>query len=172
MDLTTLSITQIRELLKSRQASAVEVAQAHLARIEQKDKEVHAYLTLCPEHSLAQAKKVDQAIAAGEELAPLAGVPVAVKDVILTRGTRTTCASQILENFIAPYSATAVERLEGAGAIILGKTNCDEFAMGSSTENSSFFPTRNPRDLSRVPGGSSGGSAAAVAANFATVALG
>ena len=172
MDLTTLKISQIRELLKSRQATAVEIAQAHLAHIEQKDKEVRAYLSLCPERALAQAKKVDEAIAAGEALAPLAGVPVAVKDVILTRGTHTTCASQILENFVAPYDATAVERLERAGAVVLGKTNCDEFAMGSSTENSSFFPTHNPRDLTRVPGGSSGGSAAAVAANFATVALG
>ena len=172
MDFTTLTISQIHELLKSRQATAVEIAQAHLARIEQKDKEVRAYLSLCPERALAQAKKVDEAIAAGEALAPLAGVPVAVKDVILTRGTRTTCASRILENFVAPYDATAVERLERAGAVILGKTNCDEFAMGSSTENSSFYPTHNPRDLTRVPGGSSGGSAAAVAANFATVALG
>jgi aspartyl-tRNA(Asn)/glutamyl-tRNA(Gln) amidotransferase subunit A len=172
MDFTTLSISQIRELLKSRQVTAVEIAEAHLTQIEEKDKEVRAYLSLCPERALAQAKKVDESIAAGEALAPLAGVPVAVKDVILTRGTRTTCASQILESFVAPYDATAVQRLENAGAVILGKTNCDEFAMGSSTENSSFFPTRNPRDLTRVPGGSSGGSAAAVAANLATVALG
>jgi len=172
MDFTTLTISQIRELLKSRQATAVEIAQSHLARIEQNDKEVRAYLSLCPERALAQARRVDEAIAAGEALAPLAGVPVAVKDVILTRGIRTTCASRILENFVAPYDATAVERLERAGAVILGKTNCDEFAMGSSTENSSFFATHNPRDLTRVPGGSSGGSAAAVAANFATVALG
>jgi aspartyl-tRNA(Asn)/glutamyl-tRNA(Gln) amidotransferase subunit A len=172
MDFTTLTISQIHDLLKTRQATALEIAQAHLARIEQNDKEVCAYLSLCPERALAQARRVDEAIAAGEPLAPLAGVPVAVKDVILTRGTRTTCASRILENFVAPYDATAVERLERAGAVILGKTNCDEFAMGSSTENSSFYPTHNPRDLSRVPGGSSGGSAAAVAANFATVALG
>ena len=142
MDFTTLSISQIRELLKTREASAVEIAHAHLASIEDKDKEVRAYLSLCPERALAQAKKVDAVIAAGGDLAPLAGVPVAVKDVILTRGTRTTCASQILENFVAPYDATAVQRLENAGAVIIGKTNCDEFAMGSSTENSSFFPTR------------------------------
>ena len=172
MDFTTLSISQIRELLRTRKATAVEIAQSHLAHIEQRDQEVRAFLSLCPERALAQAKKVDQAIASGEAVGPLAGVPVAVKDVILTRGTRTTCASRMLENFVAPYDATAVERLESAGAVILGKTNCDEFAMGSSTENSSFYPTHNPRDLSRVPGGSSGGSAAAVAANFATVALG
>src|SRR5208282_1589827 len=172
MDFTALTITQIQELLKTRQTTAVEIAQAHLAHIERNDKDVRAYLSLCPERALAQAKKVDTAIAAGEGLAPLAGVPVAVKDVILTRGTRNTCGSRILENFVAPYDATAVERLESAGAVVLGKTNCDEFAMGSSTENSSYFPTHNPRDLTRVPGGSSGGSAAAVAANFATVALG
>ena len=172
MDFTNLTIGQIHELLINRQATAVEIAQSHLQRIDEKDKEVRAFLSLCPERALAQAKRVDEAIAAEEPIGPLAGVPVAIKDVILTRGTRTTCASRILENFVAPYDATAVERLEGAGAVILGKTNCDEFAMGSSTENSSFFPTHNPCDLTRVPGGSSGGSAAAVAANLATVALG
>jgi aspartyl-tRNA(Asn)/glutamyl-tRNA(Gln) amidotransferase subunit A len=172
MDFTNLTISQIRELVTSRQATAVEIAQAHFARIEQQDKDVRAYLSLCPERALAQARKVDQAIAAGDALGPLAGVPVAVKDVILTRGTRTTCASRILENFDSPYDATAVERLDAAGAVILGKTNCDEFAMGSSTENSRFYATHNPCDLERVPGGSSGGSAAAVGANLATVALG
>ena len=172
MDLTHLGIQQIRDVLSKGQANAVEIAQAHLARIDQSDKEVRAFLSLCPDRALEQAKKVDAAIAAGGELGPLAGVPVAVKDVILTRGTRTTCASHVLENFTAPYNATAVERLERAGAVILGKTNCDEFAMGSSTENSGFYPTHNPRDLTRVPGGSSGGSAAAVAAQYATVALG
>ena len=172
MDFTTLTISQIHDLLRTRACTAVEIAQAHLSRIEEEDKEVRAYLSLCPERAFAQAKKVDAAIAAGEVLAPMAGVPVAIKDVIMTRGTSTTCGSHILQNFIAPYDATAVERLEAAGAVVLGKTNCDEFAMGSSTENSSFFPTHNPRDLTRVPGGSSGGSAAAVAANFATVALG
>ena len=172
MDFTTLSISEIHELLKNRRATAVEIAQAHLARIGEKDKEVRSYLSLSPDRALAQAKKVDESIASGGTLLPLAGVPVAVKDVILTRGTRTTCGSRILKDFVAPYDATAVERLESAGAVVLGKTNCDEFAMGSSTENSSFFPTHNPRDLTRVPGGSSGGSAAAVAANFATVALG
>jgi aspartyl-tRNA(Asn)/glutamyl-tRNA(Gln) amidotransferase subunit A len=172
MELTALTISQIQELLRSRRATAVEIAAAHLARIKQKDKDVRAYLSVCPERALAQAQRVDEKIAAGEPLAPLAGVPVAVKDVILTRGLRTTCASRILEDFVAPYDATAVQRLEAAGAVVLGKTNCDEFAMGSSTENSGFYPTHNPHDLTRVPGGSSGGSAAAVAAQIATVALG
>lgn len=172
MDLTALTTSEIRDHLTRRTISAEELVRAHLTRIEQKDKETRAFLTLCPDRALEQAKKIDQHVAAGELLPPLAGVPVAVKDVILTRGIRTTCASKILANYLAPYDATAVERLEAAGALVLGKTNCDEFAMGSSTENSGFFTTHNPHDLTRVPGGSSGGSAAAVAANLATAALG
>jgi len=172
MDLTGLTIGEIRERLTRREISAEELVRAHFARIETRDKEVRAYLHLSPERALEQARKIDAKVAAGEPLPPLAGVPVAVKDVILTRGIRNTCASKILENYIAPYDATAVERLEAAGACILGKTNCDEFAMGSSTENSGFFTTHNPHDLTRVPGGSSGGSGAAVAAKMATVALG
>jgi len=172
MDLTTLTVGEIRDGLCGRTFSAEELVRAHLERIEQKDKEVRAYLSLSPERALAQAKKIDAKVAKGEPLPALAGVPMAVKDVILTRGLKTTCASRILENFVAPYDATVVERIEAAGACILGKTNCDEFAMGSSTENSGYFPTHNPHDLSRVPGGSSGGSAAAVAANLAVVALG
>src|SRR2546422_6779600 len=172
MELTSLTASQIRDLVTHKQVSAEELVRAHLERIEQKDKEVRAYLTLCPDRALAQAKKTDRLIAAGEPLPPLAGVPAAVKDEIVTRGVRSTCSSRMLENYIPPYDATAVERLEAAGACVLGKTNCDEFAMGSSTENSAFFPTRNPHDLARVPGGSSGGSAAAVAAGLATVALG
>ena len=172
MELTDLNASRIREVLCSREATAVELAQAHLARIENEDKQVRAFLSVCPERALEQAKRVDAKIAAGESLPPLAGVPVAVKDVILTRGNHTTCASRILENFIAPYDATAVQRLEDAGAVVVGKTNCDEFAMGSSTENSGFYPTHNPCDLDRVPGGSSGGSAAAVSARMAVVALG
>jgi len=172
MDLTALTLESIREALTRRQASAEELVGAHLARIEQQDKDLRAYLTLSPERALAQARRVDAMIAAGAPLPPLAGVPVAVKDAIITRGVRTTAGSQILRNYVPPYDATAVERLESAGACILGKTNCDEFAMGSSTENSGYFPTHNPHDLTRVPGGSSGGSAAAVAANLAAVALG
>src|SRR5437879_1012482 len=172
MELTSLTASQIRDLVTHKQVSAEELVRAHLGRIEQKDKEVRAYLTLCPERALGRAGKNDRMIGGGEPFPRLARVPTAIKDVILTRGVRTTCGSKILDNYIPPFDATAVERLEAAGACVLGKTNCDEFAMGSSTENSAFFPTRNPHDLERVPGGSSGGSAAAVAAGLATVALG
>ncbi len=172
MDLCALTISEIHSGLGRKQFSAEELARAHFERIEREDSAVRAYLSLSPERALAQAKKVDAAIARGEPLAPLAGVPIAVKDVLLTRGLPTTCASKMLAHFIAPYDATAVERVEAAGALVLGKTNCDEFAMGSSTENSAFAPTRNPSDLTRVPGGSSGGSAAAVAARLAPIALG
>lgn len=172
MDLTALSAEKIRETLTRKQASAEEICREHLKRIEQEDPQVRAYLTVSEERALEQARKVDRLVAQGEPLPPLAGVPVAVKDAIITRNLRTTCASRVLENYTPPYDATAVERLESSGAVILGKTNCDEFAMGSSTENSAYFPTHNPHDLSRVPGGSSGGSAAAVAANMAAISLG
>ena len=172
MDWTEAPATEIRNAVAARKISAQEICQEHLKRIEAKDPEVRAYLTLCPERALTQAKKIDAMAERGETLPELAGVPAAVKDVIVTRGVRTTCGSKILENYTPPYDATAVMRLEAAGAVILGKVNCDEFAMGSSTENSAYFPTRNPVDLSRVPGGSSGGSAAAVAARLGTVALG
>ena len=134
--------------------------------------ELNAFLALCPERAYAHADRVDAAIAKGQPLPPLAGVPIAIKDVISTQGVRTTCGSKILENYTPPYDATAIERLEKAGAVILGKTNCDEFAMGSSNENSAYGPVRNPAALDRVPGGSSGGSAAAVAAGLAVVSLG
>ncbi len=172
MNLTELTIDSLRELIVQRKVSATEVARAHFDHIERRDKEVRAYLQLCPERALEQAARIDRQIAAGEPVGALAGIPVAIKDVILARGVRNTCASKILGNYVAPYDAPAVERLEAAGAVILGKTNCDEFAMGSSTENSGFFPTHNPNDLTRVPGGSSGGSAAAVAANMAVASLG
>ncbi len=172
MELTSLTAARIRDDIAARKVSAQEILSAHLAAIERKDPEVKSYLTLCPDRALEQARRIDHMAAQGDPLPPLAGVPVAIKDAILTRGVRTTCASRILENYVPPYDSTAVARLEVAGAMILGKTNCDEFAMGSSTENSGFFPTRNPHDPSRVPGGSSGGSAAAVAANMATVSLG
>jgi len=172
MELTSLTLSEIRDLLQRKAVSAAELVRAHLERIPRVDADVRCYLTLSPERALEQAACVDRALAAGDAVGRLAGVPTAVKDVILTRGVRTTCGSRILEHYIAPYDATAVARLEAAGACILGKTNCDEFAMGSSTENSGFYPTHNPHDLARVPGGSSGGSAAAVAAKLATVSLG
>jgi aspartyl-tRNA(Asn)/glutamyl-tRNA(Gln) amidotransferase subunit A len=172
MDLTSLTAEQIRSQIADREISAAEVLRGHLASIEQRDPEVKAFLTLCPDRALEQAKKIDLMAARGEPLPILAGVPVAIKDAIVTRGVRTTCASKILADYVPPYDATAVARLEAAGALVVGKTNCDEFAMGSSTENSGYFPTRNPHDLTRVPGGSSGGSAAAVAAELAPIALG
>src|SRR5260221_851283 len=142
------------------------------ARIEQRNAELNIFLALSPERAYAQADRIDAAIAAGDALPTLAGVPVAVKDVISTRGIPTTCGSRILEGYRPPYDATAVTRLERAGAIVLGKTNCDEFAMGSSNENSAYGPVRNPVATDHVPGGSSGGSAAAVAANLAVAAPG
>ena len=167
-----LTITQIREGLRKREFSAREIAEKSLAHAEEANRATNAFLLFSPERARAAAEAVDQKIAAGEELGPLAGVPVAVKDVILTKGVRTTCGSKILANFVPPYDATAVERLEAAGGVIIGKTNCDEFAMGSSNENSAFGPVRNPVALDRVPGGSSGGSAACVAQGAGVVSLG
>lgn len=166
------TISSIRAALEAKAASAREITAEFYTRIEKRNPELNAFLTLSPERAYAQADRIDALLAKREALPPLAGVPVAIKDVISTRGVRTTCASRMLENYVPPYDATAVERLESAGAVILGKTNCDEFAMGSSNENSAFGPVRNPVDLTRVPGGSSGGSAAAVAAGLAVGSLG
>jgi aspartyl-tRNA(Asn)/glutamyl-tRNA(Gln) amidotransferase subunit A len=166
------TIDSIRTGLLSKEFSAEELAKETLAYAEAENPKTNAYLTLSPDRALAAARAVDKKIAAGEDPGALAGVPVAVKDVIVTKGLRTTCASKLLENYIPPYDATAVIRLEQAGGVIIGKTNCDEFAMGSSNENSAFGPVRNPVALDRVPGGSSGGSAAVVAQNTAVVSLG
>jgi aspartyl-tRNA(Asn)/glutamyl-tRNA(Gln) amidotransferase subunit A len=172
MDIASLSITSVRESLLARRFSAVELTAEALRFAEAQNPRTNAYLHFSPERAMDMARNVDERIARGEDPGPLAGVPVAVKDVILTRGIRTTCASRLLENFVAPYDATAIERIEAAGGVIVGKTNCDEFAMGSSNENSAFGPVRNPVAPDRVPGGSSGGSAAAVAQGTAVVALG
>jgi len=167
-----LTIDGLRTRIRDRLTSAKSLAERFYAKIEQDDSNIGAYLALSKERALSQAAKIDSLAKDGDPLPPLAGVPIAIKDVIVTRGIRTTAGSKILANFIPPYDCTAVARLEAAGAVILGKTNCDEFAMGSSNENSAFKPVRNPRDPGRVPGGSSGGSSAAVAANLAVAALG
>src|ERR1700675_4515413 len=169
---TTWTITSVRSALQTKKISARELAAEFFARIERRNPELNAFLTLSPERAYAQADRVDAAIGRGEDLPPLAGVPIAIKDVISTRGVTTTCGSKILENYVPPYDATAVERLEAAGAVLLGKTNCDEFAMGSSNENSAYGPVLNPEATDRIPGGSSGGSAAAVAAGLAVASLG
>jgi aspartyl-tRNA(Asn)/glutamyl-tRNA(Gln) amidotransferase subunit A len=166
------TISSVREALLTKQVSARDLTKDFYAHIERENPKLNAFLALSPERAYSQADRVDAAIAKGETLAPLAGVPIAIKDVLSTTGIRTTCGSKILQNYTPPYDATAVARLESAGAVILGKTNCDEFAMGSSNENSAYGPVRNPVALDRVPGGSSGGSAAGVAAGLAVAALG
>jgi len=166
------TVASIRDALTSRKISARELTAEYFSRIEKRNPELNAYLALSRERANEQAARVDALVAKGETLPRLAGVPLAIKDVLSTTGTRTTCGSKILETYVPPYDATAVERLDRAGAIFLGKTNCDEFAMGSSNENSAYGPVQNPTAPGRVPGGSSGGSAAAVAADLAVVSLG
>ena len=170
--LHNLTIKSFHEGLKDKKFSALEIVQALFRRINEHDGEIKAYLSLLEESAVAQAEKTDIALAKGEEIGALAGVPLAIKDNILIKGHPATAASKILENYIASYDATVIEKLKKENAVFLGKTNLDEFAMGSSTENSAFQTTRNPHDLERVPGGSSGGSAAAVAAHMAFGALG
>ncbi|MDH6677519.1 aspartyl-tRNA(Asn)/glutamyl-tRNA(Gln) amidotransferase subunit A [Rhodococcus sp. LBL1] len=172
-DLTRLDASELASKIHSREVSSVEVTQAHLDRIGKVDGELHAFLHVAGEQALVAAKEVDSAIAAGDKpVSALAGVPIALKDVFTTTDMPTTCASKILENWVSPYDATLTTKLREAGIPILGKTNMDEFAMGSSTENSAYGPTRNPWDTTRIPGGSGGGSAAALASYEAPLAIG
>jgi len=172
MTLAALTLNDASDKLRGREISSVELTEAVFQRITAVDDKIHAYLTLARESALEQAKQADTQLTNETQPSPLLGIPIAVKDNFLTRGLRTTCASKILGDFMPPYDATAIAKLRAAGAVIIGKTNLDEFAMGSSAENSAFFPTRNPWNLARIPGGSSGGSAAAVAADECIAALG
>jgi aspartyl-tRNA(Asn)/glutamyl-tRNA(Gln) amidotransferase subunit A len=172
MNIDQLTVDSARTAVLEKQTTATALVDAFYQKIDAEDAAIGAYLTLCKERAYQQAARVDALADKGDALPPLAGVPIAVKDVFATKDVRTTAGSKILANFISPYDATVVTRLEKAGAIILGKTNCDEFAMGSSNENSGFYPVHNPRDHARVPGGSSGGSAAVVAAGTAVASIG
>ncbi|MBI5234688.1 MAG: Asp-tRNA(Asn)/Glu-tRNA(Gln) amidotransferase subunit GatA [Deltaproteobacteria bacterium] len=171
MDLTSLTVHELSGLLQKREVSSVEAAQAYLNRIASLNARLGAYITVTADEAIEAAKEADKRLLSGAS-SPLTGVPVSVKDIFCTAGVKTTCASKILERFIPVYDAAVVARLKDAGAVILGKNNMDEFAMGSSTENSAFFPARNPWDLQRVPGGSSGGSASAVAADLSAASVG
>jgi aspartyl-tRNA(Asn)/glutamyl-tRNA(Gln) amidotransferase subunit A len=172
MNKKTLTIGEVQSSLREGRTTATALAETHLAAIAAGDGEIGSFLTVTRERALAKAAQIDRLVEKGDPLPPLAGVPVGIKDVLMTAGERTTAGSKFLDKFVAPYDATSVARLESAGAVCLGKLNCDEFAMGSSNENSAFYPVHNPRDTTRVPGGSSGGSAASVAAGFAVATLG
>lgn len=172
MELTNLTIQDIHQLLITKKISSVELTQSMLQRIHAVDSKVNSYVTVTDELALQQAKQADERIAKGENVTPLTGIPFAMKDCISTRGVKTTCSSKILENYVPQYNATVTNKLSEAGAVLVGKTNMDEFGMGSSCENSAFFNTKNPWDLTRVPGGSSGGAAAAMSASLAIFSIG
>src|SRR5260370_3774260 len=171
-DLFRLTISEAQKLLRGRELSSQDLTRSCLDRIAALEPKLHAFITVTADDAIAQAKSADQKIASGGNVPPLCGIPLGLKDIYATRGVRTTCASRILENFVPPFDATVISKLRDQGAVFLGKANMDEFAMGSSTENSAFGPTSNPHDISRVAGGSSGGSAAAVAAHECLGALG
>src|SRR5918998_4664680 len=171
MTVTVQSVRSIRDRVARGDVSAEEVCREHLARMTAANPQLNAFNAVLTDRALEGAADIDRRRAAGEPLGPLAGVPIALKDNLCVRGVRTTASSRILDRFVPPYDATCVRRLEAAGAVIVGKTNCDEFAMGSSTENSAFGPARNPWNPDHISGGSSGGSAVAVAAGFTPVAL-
>jgi aspartyl-tRNA(Asn)/glutamyl-tRNA(Gln) amidotransferase subunit A len=172
MSLIDRSAVELLQDLDSRKVSSVELTRAYLDRIQKHDGKVKAFLLVDPAAALARAKEIDDRRAAGRPVGKLGGLPVAIKDVICTQGVKTTCASKILQNFVPPYDATVVKKLKAADAVLIGKTNMDEFAMGGSTENSAYFKTTNPWDISRVPGGSSGGAAACLAAGMAPLSIG
>src|SRR5665213_1223692 len=172
MSLHTLTAVEIAERVRRKEVKAQDVAEAFLARTHALDPKVEAYNDVFDQLAIDQAKAVDAKIAKNEPVGPLAGVPIAIKDNLLIRGEKCTCSSKILENYVATYDATVIQKLRAADALFMGHTNLDEFAMGSSTENSAFRVTKNPWDLARIPGGSSGGSAAAVAARMAPLSLG
>lgn len=172
LDITRLTAREMREKLIEKEISSREILESHFERIEEIEKDINAFINITKDEAFKKADKIDKKIKNGEELGPLAGIPIGIKDNIITKGIKTTCGSKMLEDFIPPYDATVIEKIKKADGIIIGKTNMDEFAMGSSTETSYFGPTKNPLDLTRVPGGSSGGSAAGVAANEMALSLG
>lgn len=172
MDLIKMTAHELKDKLESKEISSVDITKSYIDRIDKVESSVNAYITLTTTQALARAEEIDDKRAKGETLGSLAGIPIGIKDNMCTKGIKTTCASKMLEDFVPPYNATVIEKLNNEGAVLLGKLNMDEFAMGSSNENSYFHKTMNPWDLTRVPGGSSGGSAAAVAANEAVFTLG